>query len=245
MYATLPVHRGAYPPHEESAPLLAWWRAEQVGTVDFQTSCSPAVKADMNRAVALLHSFWFPEARQEFEAVAAKDPGCAIAHWGVALTYWGNPFGGLRTPQAIAATKAAIAKAAGAGTPTRREQGYIDAVAALAASDDVTTQRARVVAYEQAMAQIAKDNPGDVEARMAAGKFVRGFGDNAPTTINLPYDVAKKMIVENDQNAAMQAFMSGQIQVEGDMGRLMMIQAAGPPSAESIQAAEKIRAMTE
>jgi hypothetical protein len=86
---------------------------------------------------------------------------------------------------------------------------------------------------------------GDVEARMAGGKFLRGFGDNAPTTINLPYDVAKKMIVENDQNAAMQAFMSGQIQVEGDMGRLMMMQAAGAPSAESIQAAEKIRGMTE
>ena len=64
--------------------------AEQVGTVDFQTSCAPAVKADMNRAVALLHSFWFPEARQEFEAIAAKDPSCAMAHWGVALTLLGQ-----------------------------------------------------------------------------------------------------------------------------------------------------------
>jgi tetratricopeptide (TPR) repeat protein len=139
---------------------------EQVGTVDFQTSCSPAVKADMNRAVALLHSFWFPEARQEFEAVAAKDPSCAIAHWGVALTYWGNPFGGLRTAQTIASAKAAIAKGQTTGSPSRREKGYIDAVAALVASDDVTTQRARVVAFEQTMGQIAKDNPGDTEARI-------------------------------------------------------------------------------
>ncbi|MGE0361051.1 MAG: tetratricopeptide repeat protein [Vicinamibacterales bacterium] len=145
---------------------------EQVGTVDFQTSCSPAVKTDMNRAVALLHSFWFPEARQMFEAIAAKDPGCAMAHWGVALTHWGNPFGGLRTPQTIASAKAAIAKGQTTGTPTRREKGYIDAVAAMVASDDVTTQRARVVAYEQAMAQIAKDNPGDVEARIFWGLAV-------------------------------------------------------------------------
>lgn len=141
----------------------------QVGTVDFQTSCSPAVKADMNRAVALLHSFWFPEARQQFEAIAAKDPACAIAHWGVALTYWGNPFGGLRTAQTIASAKAAIAKGQTAGAPSRREKGYIDAVAALVGSDDVTTQRARVVAYEQTMAQIAKDNPGDTEARIFWG----------------------------------------------------------------------------
>jgi hypothetical protein len=146
--------------------------AEQVGTVDFQTSCSPAVKADMNRAVALLHSFWFPEARQEFEAIAAKDPRCAIAHWGVALTHWGNPFGGLRTPQTIASAKAAIARAAGAGTPSRREQGYIDAVAAMVDSDDVTTQRARVLAFEQTMGQIAKDNPDDVEARIFWGLAV-------------------------------------------------------------------------
>lgn len=138
----------------------------QVGTVDFQTSCAPAVKADMNRAVALLHSFWFPEARQEFEGVAAKDPGCAIAYWGVALTYWGNPFGGLRSAEAIASARTAIAKGQGTGAPSRREKGYIDAVAALVASDDVTTQRARVLAYEQTMGQVAKDNPGDTEARI-------------------------------------------------------------------------------
>jgi hypothetical protein len=140
--------------------------AEQVGTVDFQTSCAAAVKTDMNRAVALLHSFWFPEARQEFEAIAAKDPACAMAYWGVALTYWGNPFGGLRTPETIATGKTAIEKAKATGTPTRREVGYIDAVAGLFSSADVTTQRARVVAYEQTMGQIAKDNPADVEARI-------------------------------------------------------------------------------
>ena len=140
--------------------------AEQVGTVDFQTSCAPAVKADMNRAVALLHSFWFPEARQDFEAIAAKDPSCAMAHWGVALTHWGNPFGGLRTPETIATGKAAIEKAQATGTPTRREKGYIDAVAGLFSSADVTTQRARVVAYEATMGQVAKDNPGDTEARI-------------------------------------------------------------------------------
>jgi tetratricopeptide (TPR) repeat protein len=140
--------------------------AEQVGTVDFQTSCAPAVKTDMNRAVALLHSFWFPEARADFESILKKDPACAMAHWGIALTHWGNPFGGLRTPQTIATGKAAIEKAQTTGTPSRREKGYIDAVAGLFSSDDVTTQRARVVAFEQTMGQIAKDNPGDTEARI-------------------------------------------------------------------------------
>jgi hypothetical protein len=90
-----------------------------------------------------------------------------------------------------------------------------------------------------------KDGPeGDIEARMAAGQLLKGFGESAPTTLNIPYDVARKMIVDNDQNAAMQAFMGGQIQVEGDMTQVMAMQAAGPPSPESIQVAERIRAMT-
>ncbi len=139
---------------------------DQVGAVDFQTSCSTAVKADFNSAVAQLHSFWFPEARKAFEGILVKDPNCAMALWGVALTHWGNPFGGLRTPQTIATGKASIEKAQSTGTPTRREKGYIDAVAGLFASDDVTTQRARIVAYEAAMGQVSKDNPADVEARI-------------------------------------------------------------------------------
>ena len=85
---------------------------------------------------------------------------------------------------------------------------------------------------------------GDVEARMAAGQLLRGFGAGAPTTLTIPYDVARKMIVDNDQNAAMQAFMGGQIQIEGDMSRVMAMQAAGPPSPEGLQVAQRIRAMT-
>jgi hypothetical protein len=85
---------------------------------------------------------------------------------------------------------------------------------------------------------------GDVEARMEAGQLIQGFGAAAPTTVNLPYDVARKMMVENDQNAAMQAFMSGLIQVEGDMTRILAMQAAGPPSPEALRVSERVRAMT-
>ena len=85
---------------------------------------------------------------------------------------------------------------------------------------------------------------GDVDARMAGGQLVKGFGEGAPTTLNIPYDVARKMLIDNDQNAAMQAFMGGQIQVEGDMSQVMAMQAGGPPSPESVQVAERVRAMT-
>lgn len=140
--------------------------AVKAGTVNFENSCSPAVKDDFNLAVAELHSFWFPEARALFQEVAKKDPNCAIAYWGIALTYWGNPFAGQRSPQVIANGKAAIDKAKSTGTPTPREKGYIDAVAGLFSSADVTTQRARVVAYEGATELVASQNRADVEARI-------------------------------------------------------------------------------
>jgi hypothetical protein len=137
-----------------------------VGTVSFETSCAPAVKAPFNHAVAELHSFWFPEARAGFEGVLKTDPACAIAYWGIALTHWGNPFAGLRSAQAIAAGKAAIEKGQTTGSPTRREKGYIDAVAGLFSSADPGTQRARVLAYEKATEAVAAQNPNDVEARI-------------------------------------------------------------------------------
>jgi hypothetical protein len=140
--------------------------SSDVGTVSFETSCAPAVKAPFNRAVAELHSFWFPEARAGFEGVLKTDPACAIAYWGIALTHWGNPFAGLRAPQAIAAGKAAIEKGQTTGSPTPREKGYIDAVAGLFSSADPGTQRARVLAYEKATEAVAAQNPNDTEARI-------------------------------------------------------------------------------
>jgi tetratricopeptide (TPR) repeat protein len=150
--------------HDHRAPHVM--TTKMIGTVDFQTSCQPVVKDDFNRAVALLHSFWFAESRTMFEEVQKRDATCAIASWGIALTHWGNPFAGLRTPQTIAAGKAAIDKGLATGSPTPREKGYIEAVAGLFSSSDVTTQRARVVAYEAATEKVAAQNPTDAEARI-------------------------------------------------------------------------------
>ena len=120
------------------APAAAWAQADQhqhggmapkdIGTVNFETSCAPAVKDRFNEAVALLHSFWFQESRDIFNDVLKQDANCAMAHWGIALTYWGNPFGGQRSPQVIANGKGAIDKGLATGSPTPREKAYIDAM---------------------------------------------------------------------------------------------------------------------
>ena len=86
---------------------------------------------------------------------------------------------------------------------------------------------------------------GDRELNMAGGKFNRGLADGAPTKVTIPYDVAKAMFVDNNPQAAMQAFMAGQIKVEGDMTKLMAMQSAGGPSPEQTAFAEKLKEITE
>ena len=86
---------------------------------------------------------------------------------------------------------------------------------------------------------------GDRELHAADGAFGAGLLADAPTKLTLPYAVARKMFIEGDQQAAMQAFMSGQIKVEGDMTKLMALQGAGGgASAEQKALQEKLKALT-
>lgn len=86
---------------------------------------------------------------------------------------------------------------------------------------------------------------GDKHVHIAAGDFKRGLTDGAPTKITVPYPVAKAIFIDNDQAAGMQAFMSGQIQIEGDMAVMMQMQAAGPPSAQALALQTKVREITQ
>ena len=93
---------------------------------------------------------------------------------------------------------------------------------------------------------VVKDGPdGDIEVKMEAGRFAKGLADEAPTKLTVPYDVAKKMFIDQDSEASMQAFMSGQIQVEGDMTKLMAMQGGGPPSEQALEVQKRISDMTE
>jgi tetratricopeptide (TPR) repeat protein len=140
--------------------------ATQLGTVHFQTSCKPEVEKEFNRAVALLHSFWFSAAIQAFNGVLEKDPSCAMANWGIAMSWWGNPFGGFRPEKALEAGRAAVEKAKAAGAPTERERDYIAAVETLYKDHATVDQRTRTLAYEKAMEQVAAKHEGDPEARI-------------------------------------------------------------------------------
>ena len=74
---------------------------------------------------------------------------------------------------------------------------------------------------------------GDKELHSQGGTFGEGLIDGAPTKLTVPYEVAKKVFIEQDQQAGMQAFMQGQIKVEGDMSKLMAMQTQQPSGAQA------------
>ncbi len=137
---------------------------EGLGTVHFEQSCVPAATADFDRGVALLHSFEFRAAIESFDRVLTNDAACAMAHWGIAMAYWGNPFGGARSTAALEQGLAAVAKARATGSPTPRERAYIEAVATLFENHAIVPQRDRILSYERAMDAVVRANPQDVEA---------------------------------------------------------------------------------
>ena len=138
---------------------------EKLGSVVFSTSCAAGAQPQFNRAVALLHSFEFGRAIEAFSATLKTDPSCAMAEWGIALSRWGNPFApGLRPPAQLQQGRDAVNRAQATGPKTARENAYLDAVSKLYASFETIDQRARMLAYRDAMAGVAESNPNDTEA---------------------------------------------------------------------------------
>ena len=92
--------------------------------------------------------------------------------------------------------------------------------------------------------QVTGGPSGEVAFRMEAGRLVKGHAADAPTKLVIPFDTARAMLIDQNQQAVMSAFMSGQIRVEGDMAKLMQMQMAGPPSPEAQKVSQLLKEMT-
>jgi tetratricopeptide (TPR) repeat protein len=136
---------------------------EEVGSVHFSTSCQPALANHFNRGVALLHSFQYEQARQAFTDIIGKDPQCAMAQWGVAMSHyhgmWGN---GDTAAGAIALGKAEQIARSNSKT-TAREKVYIDALAEVY-REDGKDSAAHDQAFEGKMGEVQAAFPQDTEA---------------------------------------------------------------------------------
>src|SRR5216684_792265 len=136
---------------------------EKLGRVNFSVSCNSEAQQQFNRAVALLHSFWYEEAAKGFVEVTKTDPKCGMGYWGVAMSFyhpvWAPPVGAeLRTGSA------AVQQANLVSARTPRERDYIAAIETFYKDADRFDHRIRALAYEKAMEQLYLRYPSDHEA---------------------------------------------------------------------------------
>jgi tetratricopeptide (TPR) repeat protein len=135
---------------------------ERLGSVTFPISCTVDLQKPFERAVSLLHSFVYEEAQPQFEDIFKKDPHCAIALWGEAMSIyyplWFEP-----SAETIQHGQELIQQAQKIGDKTERERSYVDALATFYKGSD-TGYQARTDAYAHAMQDLAARYPDDHEA---------------------------------------------------------------------------------
>jgi hypothetical protein len=136
---------------------------EKLGRVNFEVSCNSAAQQQFNRAVALLHSFWYEEAEKGFVEVTKTDPKCGMGYWGIAMGLY-HP---VWAPPAAAELRngmAAVQRAKTVSAQTQRDRDYIAAIETFYRDADQLDHRTRALAYEKAMEQLYLRYPKDHEA---------------------------------------------------------------------------------
>jgi tetratricopeptide (TPR) repeat protein len=136
---------------------------EQLGKISFPISCAPASQKAFERGVALLHSFGYEEAESQFVEITQKDPNCAMAHWGVAMSLfhqiWERP-----QESTLKRGQQEMEQAQKIGAKTERERGYISALSLFYKDAAANDYPKRASAYSDAMAKLYQQYPADLEA---------------------------------------------------------------------------------
>jgi tetratricopeptide (TPR) repeat protein len=141
-------------------------RGEKLGRVLFKTSCTPEAQKQFERALAMLHSFFFPETIKTFTAIPEMDPACAIAYWGIAISQRPNPLVPPFSAEVLKRGLDAIEKGEAIGAKTQRERDWLAALKAFYKDYETVDQDTRTKNYENAMEALVKKYPDDVEAKI-------------------------------------------------------------------------------
>jgi len=164
------------------SPGLARAGEERLGEVNLPISCSPAAQQQFNRALAMQHSFFFPETVKAFTAIAEKEPSCAMAYWGIAISQRPNPLVGPFPGDVLKRGWEAIEQARAASQKTEREIGWIEALAAYYQDYATVPQQRRTANYEAAMARLWARDPDDAEAAIFYALALNEAADPADKT---------------------------------------------------------------
>jgi len=145
--------------HSHGAP-------QKLGKVSFPISCTPSVQGEFDRGVALLHSFAYTAAENAFQAIAELDPRCAMAHWGMAMSYFHQLWEPPILPATISIAQKEVQRAQQIGAGSERERQFIQALALIYQDAATVPYHTRAANYERAMGDLFSENSKDVEAQV-------------------------------------------------------------------------------
>ena len=134
-----------------------------LGVVEFETSCIEAVSNDFNRGVALLHHMMYVQAEQVFTEISEKDPDCAMAYWGLAMTQL-HPLWAPPSKEELAKGLFAAKTAQSKNPPTAREQAYVTAIIGFYDGFETKDHQARIAIWEEGQKKVMEANPDDEDA---------------------------------------------------------------------------------
>jgi hypothetical protein len=136
----------------------------RLGRANFETSCAPDAQHEFDRALTMLHSFFFPETVNTFTSALKLDPACAIAHWGIAFSQRPNPLVGPFDDGVLQRGSDNVEKGLALGPKTERERDWLLALREEYKDFKTVDQETRSRNYARAMEALAKKYPDDVEA---------------------------------------------------------------------------------
>ncbi len=154
---------------------------KQFGSVQFDISCPNAVKSTFNLAMALLHSFEYDEAEKVFTKIIDREPGCAMAYWGVAMCNY-HPLWAPPGPAELAKGAKVIVLAESLKQKSERESAYINAIAVYYKDWEQSDQLTRCIRYEKAMEKLHSQYPDDREAAIFYALALDAAADPADKT---------------------------------------------------------------
>jgi hypothetical protein len=152
--------------HQDDATSQNKPKGEKLGRVLFKTSCTPEAQKAFERALGMLHSFFFPETVTAFTKVTEIDPSCAIAYWGLAVSTRPNPLVGPWDAATLKRGLDAVDKGKAIGAKTQRERDWLAAIEEVYKDYDKVDQDTRSLNYEKALERLTRKYPHYVEAKV-------------------------------------------------------------------------------
>jgi tetratricopeptide (TPR) repeat protein len=175
--------------------------SDQLGNIEFKTSGSAEAQKEFLHGVLLLHSFEYPSARNAFIKAEQTDPNFAMAYWGEAMTY-NHPIWNERDrDNAIAALNklAPTPEQRLRKAPTQKEKDFLNAVEILFEDGE---KKERDLAYAEAMEQMHRKYPDDLEAASFYALALLGSSENSrdiPTYMKAAA-IAEEVFAKNPQH---------------------------------------------